>query len=104
MISPTLVTVTPTLSIRDASSNSFSTPMFVSPLEPRAVILGTSRFSHRHDSIIGRCGRMQNGRMGRKHGQIAPAPNLRLEVPKEGRGIACRLLEQAAEIQFIAEA
>src|SRR5215212_9661191 len=32
-IRPALVSVTPALSIRDASSNSFSTPMFVSPLE-----------------------------------------------------------------------
>ena len=47
---------------------------------------------------------MQNGRMGRKHGQIAPAPNFRLELPEESRGIARRLLEEAAEIQFVAKA
>ena len=62
------------------------------------------RFSRRHDSSIGRCGGTQNGRMGRRHGQIAPAPDLRLELPEEGRRVAGRLLEQAAEVQFVAEA
>jgi len=44
---------------------------------------------------------MQNGRMVRKYGQIAPASNLRLEFPEEGWRIARRLLEQAAEIQRV---
>src|SRR6185437_9735573 len=86
----------------------FGTPVQTASARPCPPPLESSvagrPFVRRHDSSIGEGGGMQNGRMARRHGQIAPVPDFRLELPEEGRRVAGRLLEQAAEVEFVDEA